>query len=409
MGIFSEFLGTLKSANKNLRWFLFCVFINGFIMSALSVMLGIYYKNIGLTEAVIGSLLSIRTFGSSIGALFAIVLVETLGTRRGLLASFSLMIISGFCFVNITIMPVMQLFSFLFGLAQVVFTVVQAPFFKKNSDDSTVVGVFSASFVLGNISMFIGSFLFGRMSDFFANFGGVVFGSKTVLNIGFALLSLVLVAILKIDFGKEVKRENKKGGRIKDYFKILNRDSWLYMLKMALIGMGAGLIIPFFSVYIKFSLGVSDSVVGSIMAFAQFGTVLGGLLVPRLTRRLGRVRLVIICQLISIPFLFSISFPQGVYLMALSFFFRNTLMNMANPVLQSLAMDLVEEKNRTVMSSIFSLTDNMFRALGTQAGGFLMMAVSYNFPYYITMAMYFLSTIVVYCVFGRNEKYKYLR
>jgi phosphomannomutase len=86
----------------------------------------------------------------------------------------------------------------------------------------------------------------------------------------------------------------------------------------------------------------TNSVVGTIMAFAQFGTVLGGLLTPILSRRLGRVKFVLICQLMSIPFLISISFPQGAFIMAISFFFRNSLMNMANPVLQSMAMDLVE-------------------------------------------------------------------
>ncbi|MBQ6897272.1 MAG: MFS transporter, partial [Oscillospiraceae bacterium] len=121
------------------------------------------------------------------------------------------------------------------------------------------------------------------------------------------------------------------------------------------------------------------------------------------------VRFVLICQLMSIPFLISISFPQGAFMMAISFFFRNSLMNMANPVLQSMAMDLVDEKHRTIMSSIFSLTDNLLRALGTQAGGIIMLAVSYNMPYYITVVLYLMSAVLIYCVFGRNEKFKYLR
>lgn len=409
MGVFTEFAANLREQNSNVRWFMFCVFINGFIMSSLSVMLGIYYKNIGLTEASIGSLLSIRTLGTSIGALLAILLVQSFGTRKGLTISFIAMVISGLLFINVRYIPVMQLASLIFGMSQSVINVVQAPFYKKNSTDDTVVGTFSCSFVLGNCAMFLGSFLFGGLSDFFALFGGAAFGSQTALNISIAFLCIAPFALTRIDFMEE---PNQQPGRLKElfgFFQGLSLDAWLYLAKVACIGVGAGLIIPFFSVYIKYSLGVTDSVVGSIMAFAQFGTVLGGLVVPSLSRRIGRVRMVILCQLLSIPFLFSISFPQGAYMMALSFFFRNTFMNMANPILQSLAMDLVEEKNRTVMSSVFSLTDNIFRAVSTQAGGYLMMAVSYNFPYYLTMLFYGISTLIVYFVFGRKEQYRNLR
>lgn len=409
MGIFKEFFGIIRNANKNVQWFMSCIFINGLIMSALSVMLGIYYKNIGFSEVIIGNLLSVRTLGNSIGAFFAIMLVQTFGNKKSLLISFSTMIISGLCFVNITYLPIMQATSFLFGVAQAVFVVMQAPFYKKYSDDETVVGIFSASFVLNNIAMFTGSFLFGKLSDVFASFGGIVFGSRSVLNLGFCFLILALFSLSKIKFESEVKDEKSSSNKFKDYLKVLNHDSVLYMVKTAFIGLGAGLIVPFFSVYIKHSLNVSDSVVGSIMAFAQFGTVIGGLLIPILSRKLGRVKFVLICQLMSIPFLISISFPQGAFVMAVSFFFRNTLMNMANPVLSSMAMDLVEEKDRTLMSSIFSLTDNLFRALGTQAGGIIMMAISYNMPYYITVVLYLMSAILIYFVFGKNEKFNKLR
>lgn len=409
MSIFTEFYEIVHNAGKNVQHFMVCVFVNGLVMAALSVMLGIYYTNIGLSEVVIGSLLSLRTLGNSIGAFFAILLVQNFGTKRALYISFSTMLVCGLAFTNLTLLPVMQAASFLFGVSQAIFVVVQAPFYKKYSDEKTVVGVFSASFVLNNIAMFSGSFLFGRFSDIFAGFGGLVFGSRMVLNISFVLLAVNLVALSKIQFNLEFSDNSRGKGGIKAYLSVLNRDSGLYMLKTALIGLGAGLIVPFFSVYIKHSLKTTDSVVGTIMAFAQFGTVLGGLLTPKLSRRFGRVRFVLICQLMSIPFLISISFPQGAFLMAVSFFFRNSLMNMANPVLQSMAMDLVEEKQRTVMSSIFSLTDNLLRALGTQAGGIIMLAVSYNAPYYITVVLYLLSAVLIYCVFGRNEKFKHLR
>ena len=409
MGIFSDFIGTLKIAGSNVRKFMFCVFLNGIIMSAIQVMLGIHYKNIGLTEDVIGTLMALKTFGSAIGALFAVVIIQTFGTKRSLIGAFLVMAGTGFCYTNLTdSMLLMQVTSLIFGIAQVVFTVSQAPFYKDNSDERTTVTIFSISFDLGNLAMFTGSYVFGFLSDFFAGMGGEIFGSRMTLNVGFSLMLLAPLVISRIDFSNDKLLASRPRPHLQDYWKAMNHDSWLYLLKKALIGMGAGLVIPYFSVYIKYSLGVSDAVVGSIIAFSQVGTVVGGLLIPSLSRRFGRVRMAIFCQLISIPFLWSISMTQGVLMMAISFMCRNGFMNMTSPLLQTMEMDLVAPENRTIMSSMATLADSLFRALGTQLGGILMVRISYEFPYYITILTYLLSTLVIYWVFGRNKKYSEL-
>lgn len=46
------------------------------------------------------------------------------------------------------------------------------------------------------------------------------------------------------------------------------------------------MIVPFFSIYLKFTLEVSDGVVGNIMAISQVGTIIGGLIVPLLPKGL---------------------------------------------------------------------------------------------------------------------------
>ena len=78
-------------------------------------------------------------------------------------------------------------------------------------------------------------------------------------------------------------------------------------------------------------------------------------------------------------------------------------MNMANPIIESLAMDLVDARNRTIMSSIFMLTNHLFRAVGTSAGGYIMQNISYNTPYYFTIVLYLFGTILVYMIFGKKK------
>ncbi len=405
MGILSEFTSNFKVMNKNLKWFMLCIFINGVIMSSTSVLLSIYYKDIGFTESIIGNLLSLRTLGNSLGALSAMVIVDKLGTKKSLFIAYMGMAISGIVFVNLLFMPILQLFSLTFGMSQGILMVIQSPFLRKNSNTENVVTNFSTSFVLSNAAMFIGNFMFGAISDMLATIGNQQTASRQiVMNISFLILLTATFAVSKISLENEEKRSENEKLSLKSYAILLsNKRVVLYLVKVAFMGIGAGLVVPFFSVYIKESLEVSDSVVGIIMSISQIGTVVGGLCIPFLTRRFGSVNTIIACQLMSIPFLFSISVPQGIIIMTISFFFRSSFMNMANPVIESLAMDLVEEKNRTIMSSVFMLTNHLFRAIGTSLGGYIMQNISYNTPYYFTIMFYIINTFLIYTIFGKKN------
>jgi len=128
-------------------------------------------------------------------------------------------------------------------------------------------------------------------------------------------------------------------------------------------------------------------------------TVVGVLFIPLIARRLGNVGTVVACELLSIPFLVIIAFPQSYGVVAVSFFMRSALMNMAHPAVQNLSMELVEDNVRGKMSSLIALSNSTSRSLGSIAGGFMMENISYNFPYYITCICYVTATVFFVNVF----------
>lgn len=410
---FFDFRRTVKGLSKNVKQFIIIIFLLNVASSSLGILQGIYLKNLGFDESLVGTLLSLRTLGISIGAFLAIFILNRLGKKKSMyLATFGL-ILSGLFMINLPVAFLMNLMSFIFGVSQAIFTVVQSPFLHENSTRSNVVATFSIAFVATNAAAMVSNIFLGIFSDCIAHFTSDTFGNQTVLNLSLLLLLFILPRLMKISEGEclhaeEDLPESPHGGKSSFLHSLrsLDKHSMLYLLHVSFIGIGAGLVVPFFSMYLKFTLEISDSAVGIIMSFSQFGTVLGGLIVPALTKKFGRVKTVIFCQAMSIPFLLSISFPQGIFIMSVSFFFRSALMNMANPVIESMAMDLVKEETRTLMSSMFQVLNNLFRALGVYAGGNIMAAVSYNFPYYITILFYLFSLIIIFTVFGRDEKYR---
>ena len=204
------------------------------------------------------------------------------------------------------------------------------------------------------------------------------FGKVFAAEKAIPLLYLLCVFIILLGFYplKGLNDIDKlKKSKDKNFFKgfkdVMSGSALKFVIYNTIIGFGAGLVIPFFSVYLKFALNMDNEKVGVIMGLSQLGLVLGGFLVPYISKILGREVTVVVCQLLSIPFLISIAFPQGVFIMGLSFFLRSTLMNLNQPLIQNISLETVDYDNRALMSSIISMSSNATRAISMIIAGYL--------------------------------------
>ncbi|MBF4694790.1 MFS transporter [Fusibacter ferrireducens] len=408
--IFENYKSYFEESNSNVKIFLGIILIASVSVAAYNVLVGIYMKNMGFNEEAVGQILSLRTLGIAFGAIPIAVLTEQYNKKNALRAGLLIMLFCGLMMINTRTFWIMQFASFFFGIGHATLMVLQTPILYENSSDGHKVTAFSAAFVIQNIAFVFGSFFLGHLSELLAKHSSEKIGNLLVLN--GATLLIVIPIVMTAYFSGESMTAQKRTvpfrqtgfNIVSGYCEICKGKALLYLLQVAFVGFGAGLIVPFFSMYLKYALNVMDGIVGTIMAISQVGTILGGLLVPIISRKWGRVRTVIWCQLLSVPFLISISMPQGIYIITLSFFFRSSLMNMANPIIKSLSMDLIGKDERTYMSSLVSLTNNLFRSMGIYFGGIIMYTVSYNAPYYVTIICYLGGTFILYKVFGNKKE-----
>ena len=408
---FRVYYDFFKNISRNVKLYLGIIFFATIVSSAYNVLFGIYLKNLGFNEAFVGQILSINTLGVALGAIPVAIFAERINRKRTLIIGLLMMVISNLIVLNVHVPFIMQVFAFLFGIGNSTLMVLQAPIIYDNTPDEHRVTAFSMAFVLQNVAFVIGSLVLGHMSQTLTGAMGALDANKLVLNLATSLIFIGVYIALKFDGDQMVRsrREDSIQQTAANLFagfkRLTSGKTLFYLMQVSLIGLGAGMIVPFFSMYLKYSLDTTDGVVGSIMAISQVGTVIGGLIVPPLAKKIGRVNTVLACQLLSIPFLISISFPQGIIIITISFFFRSSLMNMAGPVIGSLAMDIVDDETRTYMSSMVSLINNLFRSLGIYIGGYLMFAYNYNTPYYWTILCYLIGTFILYNVF-KNVKDK---
>jgi len=393
-----------RGFNNNTKQFFIGTFIIYLVvMGIFFTYAGIFLKEAGFLEGFIGRTLSISSLSIALSSVLSSYLIKNYGYKKIIIVGIILM---GSRIIGVvsTLNPLMIMSSaVLMGMGFSMHMTSEGAFLMENISEEKRVEVFSYNFTIKNIGIILGSLIGGRISDILRiNFNGL--SSLRIMFLIFAtLLFSFTVPITKIT---ENKIERKKIGLrdyLKSYREVIKGRVVRFILYNSTIGLGAGLVVPFFSIYLKYILNIDNTLVGIILSIAQMGCVIGGLLVPLLVKKLGREKTVMLCQLMSIPFLISIAFPQGIILITISFLMRSTLMNLNNPIVQNLSMEMVSEGERPILSSLFTLSSNFTRALGMLAGGYLMEKISYNAPYYFTVILYLSATYMFFKLFGRGK------
>ena len=369
----------------------------GLTSAAFNGFFGIYVKEIGFLESDVGTILSLRRFSVGILSFLIVYIASKIGHKKTLIAGLLIVGISSIAIVATTSLPFMKCIAVLFGLGQAAILTIETPFIYGQSEEHERIHAYSLAFASRNAAFMIGSLATGLIADVLLPYTGA-----EGLNIRYALIFISLVSLLAIFPLIALKPKTITTittFKYKEMLAFFNKNNILFIIYTGLIGLGAGMVVPFFGVYLKYVLDTSESIVGLILSFAQFGTVLGGLSVPFISKRLGQIKSIIITQLLSIPLLLIIGFPQGIVIVAFAFFFRSSLMNMGQPLIRSISMDIVTLSQQSLMSSMRAMINNLSRALGILIGGFIMTNYSYNTPYILTIACYLCGTWLFYYIF----------
>lgn len=394
-------ISALNRINKNIYLFLLINILASFSMGIFNMFVGIYLKEIGYNENFVGNILSINTFSIAIASIPSAYLIEKIGRKRSFSLGFILIALGSSCIVLFKNTFLILLMSILNGSGMSMKSTAEGMYITENTKEEDRVSVFSMNFIASNIGMMSASFLGGLLSSYMSNY----FTSTQAIKYIFLMSSILsTLALIPIFFMKEPDNLSERSFKecINGYVNILNKKVMVFMVYNFFIGAGAGMVVPFFSVYLKYSMNISDGIVGTILSISQFGCILGGVIIPIISNKIGKPKAVILSQLLSIPFLISITFPQNIAFVIVAFFMRNGLMNMATPLIQNLSMEMVNEKDRTNLSSVLSLSSNVSRAIGIAIGGFMMETISYNSPYYLTIVIY-LGAIVMFSYIYKDD------
>lgn len=389
-------------ANKQIYMFLFYTFLSNLALAAFfNVLLSIYYKTLGFQEDFIGNVIAIRTLLVGLGSIPASILAHKLGRRNAIIIG---IILSGAGYMGLLLFEehyAIFASAAINGFATAISFVNDAPLLSENSDDETRIDALSLNFIVVNVAFILGSYLAGRLPD--------LMKYTEAVSIKYTLMAFTLVQL--VSFIPLLKLVNKKGtkGRtmIGSYTAIFTTKKLRYILYYnTFIGIGSGLVIPFFSLYVVNKLSVGTSETGFILACSQIATIVGSAFIPYLSRRFSNIAIVLFCVVLSVPFLLSITVSGSILIVGLCFFIRYALMNMSTPASQAITMELVREEERSIFNSTIYFLSYIAKGVSTSAAGFMMKYASYDLPYYIAAALYGMAALAFAGAFflpvGRN-------
>lgn len=394
-------LGHYGLKNRSIVLFFLASFLIQSTMGALNVVFNLYILELGFSEEFVGMLLSVKLFTTGLICIPAGLICSRWGVRLALrLASASLAL--GVLVVSLTGQPwLLCVGAVLIGVAQATKAVSIPPFLVENSTPQLRQNLFSMNFSLMMLASMAGNAFSGYLPLFWtdpqAGYAGTLFF--------YGILALVSSLPLALIAKNKPSGAGAQGIPLFQGFKEIGRQRNMarLLLAHALIGFGAGLIVPLFNIFMSNKLGASSGEIGLIMSVAQIGTALGGLVVPLIVRRLGKIATVVVLRLSSIPFLILIANLTNLYGVGGAYFMRTALMNMTNPVESGFAMELAE-KYRVEMSSLISTMDTLTRGISVLVGGWLMARFSYNVPYYFTCGLYFVTVMMYWIWFKSMNK-----
>lgn len=403
----------ITAFNKNIKLFILANVLIQIGMGVFMVMYNLYIKELGMPETVNGQVISMSALASAIILIPAGFLSDRFG-RKWLIIGGAILTASTLFYRSFAVVETPLIYAAFFtGLFMAFVQVSGVPFLAENSKASERVHLFSIYFALMTVANVIGSLLGGVVSDVLQTFMSMaaVQAIRWSLLFGAVLFAMGLIPLFRLNYNAP-PTEKKVESQIKiDSSDIDLKKNLIVIFHFSfaslLIGIGSGLVVPYLNLYFSNRFDASNSYIGLVLSLGSAMTAVAMMIGPMLVRKVGKVKALILFQLLSIPFLLLTAFTSSLLLASVGFLFRQALMNAANPIQSAVAMELVHDKYKGLSNSINQMVFNVgWATMGPVAAGLVITFGSfwgYAYAFTITAGLYIFSSAYYFLIFGKKN------
>ena len=288
------------------------------------------------------------------------------------------------------------------GMGEAAFAVSGSALLADKAGDNKRTPAFSLIQVFGWIAGSIGSLAIFSV-DPLQGVGLTVAEAHTILYLVVGLTGVSITPLfLKIT---ETPRLVDNGQYVRKG--ILPRKSARILLRFStysvMIAVGAGLFVPLMTLWFSDAYGITDAISGPVLAVSGLLTAMAVFLSPRLARKFGIIRAIVLTQGLSTLFMAAVPISPTFGIAASVYTIRVFLMNLSNPLSQSLIMGLVSPDERGMASGVSAALWRLPNALSSVVGAIWIGAGLLALPFYVATVLY-VSAIVSFWFLFKNSK-----
>ncbi|WP_459129796.1 MFS transporter [Guggenheimella bovis] len=399
----------MKKLPKNLLFFFIAALSLGLGQAFLSLFLNFYLTEMGMSQTLVGV---VNASPAIIGALLSIPTV--LFTRRfgdlvTLRVGFLLLVIGSGLMAIASNAPVALVSNMITGIGGVLIGVSSAPYLSVLTTEENRTKIFSIQAALGVGVGFLGNMIGGFIPKWYGSL--IQIDAKSLEALRSAMFVSFIVQVLGcifVFFLTQHEKHEKKPFRLT----VENKKLMAHLLiPSVIVGLGAGMVVPFINLFIEAKFKVSFEELGAIFAWTSLATMLTVLIQPALVKRFGHVKSMVIVQALSLPFLAILGYSPLLWLVIIALFTRGALMNAANPVLSAFAMNHLSVNDRPMFSALNMICWNGAWALSATASGWFRSMMgkervveAFHYLFAWTLVMYIIYTVLTYVLLIAYEK-----
>jgi len=422
----TEYFSAFRHFQRNARLYLINNALSYVTVGIILVLYNLYLVALGYRADFIGLVLFMGTLGAGIAIFPAGLCIDRFGGKAILIWSSVLVGLAGAGQMLLRQPLPLLISSFLAGIGLAFMLVINAPFLTVNSAPAERSLLFSLNIVVALITTVLGELLGGvlpvwlrawpwAMAPLPYGLNGLLVSQPLARSYQLALLIAGLIAapsfiplfmlsddrpklqptgIGGVHTGLMTIRKRIALWRRTDIRVVVSSILFTMILVQILIGMGAGLFIPYFNIYFVQHLGASSALFGLIDGCANALNALLTLLAPLLVLRISRINTLVFTRLLSLPLLLIIGLTSWLPLAAVLYPLRQGLMDMSNGILQVFSMEVVAERHRGMANSSYQAAFQAANGLATPIGGLIITRLGYT-PVFILAAILYMAALML--------------
>ena len=402
----ADFIRQIRGLRRDIRLFLTFNLLANVGLGAFVLIFNLYLTALGLREDDIGLLSAAQTLSMAAASASMGVVLRRIGIWRTVVGGTALFVVSAvtlaFSERQVLLLPL----NVLFGIGFAYMATSTMPFIIEWTRPDQRQQVSAVTFSSAAISTTVGSLLGGflpRLLPF-----GEILQYRSTLILGMAVTAAGLVPLFRMGQARHGKAaadpsETRAQGSVDQ--RQVRRDMIVFIAIGGLMAIGAGLVGPFYNVYLA-TLGASSTQIGVIFAVAGLSSALVGLSAPAVSRRFGSLWAVVVVRVAAVPFFLLLIFTPLYPIAILAWVARQTGISMAWPIDSTFIAEVLPPRARATVFGFRSAAWNVGFSIASLVGGILIVRFGYQLNFIGLIAFSIISMALFGGYYSQHPRIK---